>query len=213
MQSLAQPSFTPEEYLAMERKATHKSEYLNGHIFAMAGASLEHNQITFNMAAELGAQLRGTPCTAYVSDLRVKVAATGLHAYPDVVALCGEAIFDDSVMDTLLNPEVIIEVLSESTEAYDRGEKFAHYRRLPTLTDYVLIAQDKLRVEHYVRQDRQWVLSEADDWNGTIHLTSIGCRLALRDIYDKVNFPQEDTAAAAAVHGTPMVNAPDRHGA
>ncbi|MDQ3773433.1 MAG: Uma2 family endonuclease [Pseudomonadota bacterium] len=111
-------------------------------------------------------------------------------------------------METLLNPAVIIEVLSVSTEAYDRGEKFAHYRRLPTLTDYVLIAEDKLRVEHYVRQDRQWVLSEADDWNDTIDLTSIGCRLALRDIYDKVNFPQGDTAA-----GTPMVNAPDRRGA
>ena len=161
---------------ASSRKATHKS--------------VQHNQITFNIAGDLGAQLRGRPCTAYVSDLRVKVAATGLHAYPDVVALCGEAIFDDSVMDTLLNPAVIIEVPSESTEAYDRGEKFARYRRLPTLTDYVLIAEDKLRVEHYVRQDRQWVLSEADDWNDTIHLTSIGCRLALRDIYDKVNFPQ-----------------------
>ncbi|MGH8587531.1 MAG: Uma2 family endonuclease [Gammaproteobacteria bacterium] len=135
---------------------------------------------------------RGRPCAAYVSDLRVKVTATGLYTYPDVVALCGEAIFEDSAMDTLVNPQVIIEVLSASTEAYDRGETFAHYRRLPTLTDYVLIAQDKVRVEHYVRQDRRWVLSEADECNDTIHLSSIDCRLALRDIYDKVEFPGTD---------------------
>jgi Uma2 family endonuclease len=213
MRSLAQPSLTPEEYLAIERKAAHKSEYVNGHVFAMAGASLEHNQITFNIAVELGVQLRGRPCAAYVSDLRVKVTATGLYTYPDVVALCGEAIFEDSAMDTLVNPQVIIEVLSESTEAYDRGEKFAHFRRLPTLTDYVLIAQDKVRVEHYVRQDRQWVFSEADEWNDTIHLNSIDCTLALRDIYDKVEFPGTDRLETAPPADTPAANAPVRRGA
>ncbi|MBA2594014.1 MAG: Uma2 family endonuclease [Pseudomonadota bacterium] len=213
MRSLAQPSCTPEEYLALERKATRKSEYVNGHVFAMAGASLEHNQITFNIAVELGVQLRGRPCAAYVSDLRVKVAATGLYTYPDVVALCGEAIFEDSAMDTLVNPQVIIEVLSASTEAYDRGEKFAHYRRFPTLTDYVLIAQDKVPVEHYVRQDRQWVLSEADEWNDTIHLSSIDCRLALRDIYDKVEFSDTDSLETVPPADTPAANAPVPRGA
>ncbi|MGH8589159.1 MAG: Uma2 family endonuclease [Gammaproteobacteria bacterium] len=116
-------------------------------------------------------------------------------------------------MDTLVNPKVIIEVLSESTEAHDRGEKFAHYRRLPTLTDYVLIAQDKVRVEHYARQDRQWVLSEADEWNDTVHLSSIDRRLGLRDIYDKVEFPGTDRLEIAPPADTPAANAPVRRGA
>ncbi len=211
MQSLAQPIVTPEQYLAAERKAAYKSEFVNGHVFAMAGASRAHNQITFNIAGELRGQLRGRPCTAYVSDLRVKVAATSLYTYPDVVALCGEGLYEDGTLDTLLNPRVIIEVLSESTEAYDRGEKFAHYRRLPTLCDYVLIAQDKLRVEHYVRQDRHWVLSEADGWDGAIDLRSIGCRLALCDIYDKVSFLEADRGPPEAP-GAMSPNVPGRPG-
>ena len=190
-QSLAQSKYSPAQYLALEREAEQKSEYVNGHIFAMAGAGRQHNQITFNLAGELRAQLRDRPCVAYVSDMRVKVSTTGLYTYPDVVALCGEAKFEDTFMDTLLNPMVIMEVLSGSTEAYDRGEKFAHYRRLPSLCDYVLIAQDKVRIEHYVRQDKQWVFSESDDWNNTIQLTSIDCSLSLEEIYDKVKFPEE----------------------
>lgn len=190
--SLVQSKYSPAQYLALERKAEQKNEYVNGHIFAMAGASRQHNQITFNIAGEFRAQLRGRPCVAYVSDMRVKVSTTGLYTYPDVVALCGEPNFEDTLMDTLLNPMVIMEVLSESTEAYDRGEKFAHYRRLPSLSDYVLIAQDKIRVEHYVRQGKQWLLSEADDLNSTIQLAPIGCSLSLREIYDKVEFPIED---------------------
>lgn len=209
MKPLAQPRYTPEQYLTLERKATHKSEYINSHIFAMAGASRQYNQITFNIAGELRVQLRGRPCVAYVSDMRVKVSSTGLYTYPDVVALCGEPCFEDTHRDTLLNPTVIVEILSDSTEAYDRGEKFAHYRRLSSLAEYVLIAQDKVRVEHFVRQDRQWLLSDADDLDSTIHLTAIGCSLSLREIYDKVEFPSEDETEARLLSRAPQPNAPE----
>jgi Uma2 family endonuclease len=199
MPSLAQSQSTPEHYLALERQATHKSEYLNGHLFAMAGASRQHNLIAGNVFGELRAQLRGRPCEAYINDMRVKVSVTGLYTYPDVAALCGEPHFEDRHLDTLLNPSVIVEVLSTSTEAYDRGEKFAHYRRLESLRDYVLIAQDKVRVEHYVRQGNQWILSEASEVSSVVHLAAIGCDLVLQDIYDKVEFPNNEAEHQAAV--------------
>jgi len=183
----AQSYVTPEQYLAMERQASHKSEYVNGCIFAMAGASKEHNQIAFNIAGELHGQLKNRPCLAFVNDLRVKISATGLYTYPDAVALCGEPNFEDARMDTLLNPSVIIEILSPTTEAYDRGDKFAHYRRLLSLMEYVLIAQDKVRVEHYIRQDSKWVLTEMNDLDETLYLASIQCEITLRDIYAKVD--------------------------
>lgn len=184
-----QPHYTPEEYLALERKAECKSEYFAGEIFAMSGASERHNLITLNIAAALHTQFRGRPCRAYVSDLRVKVSPTGLYTYPDVVALCGKAQFDDEQSDTLLNPEVIIEVLSLSTEAYDRGGKFGHYRKLASLHEYVLISQEEPHVELYVRQaDNQWLLSEASDLQEVIQLPSVNCVLRLSDVYDKVEF-------------------------
>lgn len=189
MTALKQLLYTPEQYLAMERQASYKSEYINGGIFAMAGASREHNQIAFNIAGELHGQLKNRPCLAYVNDMRVKVNATGSYTYPDVAALCGEPQFEDERMDTLLNPSAIIEILSPSTEAYDRGDKFAHYRRLPSLVEYVLIAQDKVRVEHYIRQDRRWVLTELDRLEDRLSLVSIGCEIALREIYAKVDLP------------------------
>ncbi|MFZ1642410.1 MAG: Uma2 family endonuclease [Candidatus Contendobacter sp.] len=189
MTALTQSFYTPEQYLALERQANYKSEYVNGSIFAMAGASKEHNQIAFNIAGELHGQLKNRPCLAYVNDLRVKVNATGLYTYPDVAALCGEPQFEDEQMDTLLNPSVIIEILSPSTEAYDRGDKFAHYRRLPSLMEYVLIAQNKVRVEHYIRQDNKWVLTEMDSLDETLCLASIQCEIPLREIYAKVDLP------------------------
>lgn len=192
MSSLAQPRYTAEHYLALERQAKHRSEYINGYIFAMAGASRQHNLIAGNVFGELRTQLRGRPCEAYINDMRVKVSVTGLYTYPDVAALCGEPYFEDTHVDTLLNPSVIVEVLSDSTEAYDRGEKFAHYRRLESLRDYVLIAQDKVRVEHYARQGDQWVLSEASALSSTVHLSSISCEMVLRDIYERVEFPSNE---------------------
>lgn len=179
--------FTPEEYLALERAAEFKSEYVNGEIFAMAGATREYNLIAANVLAGLHGQLTARPCEVYGSDMRVQVSDTGLYTYPDVVAVCGGARFEDEHRDTLLNPSVLVEVLSPTTESYDRGEKFAHYRRLASLQDYVLIAQDKVRVEHFARQGGQWLLTEASDVDGTIHLAAIGCTLALRDVYAKVD--------------------------
>ena len=187
MSRLAQPLVGPEEYLAAERTARQRSEYVNGRVYAMAGASREHNLIVGNVFAELRAQLRGRPCEAYVNDLRVKVSRTGLYTYPDVVALCGEPRFEDEHVDTLLNPGVIVEVLSESTEGYDRGEKFAHYRRLDSLQEYVLVAQDKVRVEHYARQGEHWVLTEFSDLQDSLSLTSLDCSVALRDVYERVD--------------------------
>lgn len=191
MSSLARTLYTEEQYLALERNATYKSEYLNGQILAMAGASLEHNSITTNFVRVIGNQFVGRPCQVFSSDMRVKVIATGLYSYPDVVAVCGEMRFDGAQRDTLANPSVIVEVLSPSTEAYDRGEKFAHYRRLISLTEYVLVAQDKVRVERYLRQAAGWVLTEMSDLDSRLTLVSIDCDVPLRDLYDKVEFPPE----------------------
>ena len=149
----------------------------------MSGASREHNLVAGNIVAELRALLRGQPCEAYVSAIRAKVSPTGMYTYPVVIAICGEPRFEDEHGDTLLNPTVIIEVLSASTEAYDRGEKFAHYRMLDSLSDYVLVSQDKARVEHYVRHDDKgshWLLTEVSGLDGVLRLDSIGCELALR---------------------------------
>lgn len=179
---------TPSEYLEIERKAEIKSEYINGRMYTMSGASERHNVIAGNTQSEIRLQLRGRDCRAYVSDMRVKVSPTRMYTYPDVVAVCGERQFEDSYVDTLLNPTVIIEVLSESTEAYDRGEKFAHYRRLESLREYVLIAQNKIRIEHYRREGEGWLLSEISDSAGTVHLSSIDCHIAVAAIYEKVEF-------------------------
>jgi Uma2 family endonuclease len=188
MASVPKTLITPEEYLAIERAAERKSEYFAGEMFAMAGATEPHNLIITNAVSELRFQFKGRPCYAYSNDMRVKVSATGLYTYPDVVAVCGERRFEDERRDTLLNPTVIVEVLSESAEAYDRGDKFALYRRLESLQEYVLVSQDCHRVERFVRGEdgQQWVFSEVSDLTGTLRLDSIGCSLPLSEIYDKV---------------------------
>ena len=189
LMSSPNPNFvTPGEYLDLERKSEIRSEYVAGRIFMMSGASRRHNLIAGNLYREISSQMRGKACEAYIGDMRVKVGPTGMYTYPDVVAVCGEPRFEDAHVDTLLNPMVIVEVLSESTEAYDRGEKFAHYRRLDTLREYVLVAQDKVRVEHYLREGEQWILSEISDPDNTLHLASIDCDVVLAAIYEKVEF-------------------------
>ena len=181
---------TPEEYLAIERKAEYKSEYFNGEMFAMAGASERHISIVANLMYIVVGQLRGRPCKAYSNDMRVRVSPTGLYTYPDVVVVCGQAQFADDQKDTLLNPTLIVEVLSESTKDYDRGGKFEHYRTLMSLSEYVLIDQDKHHVEHFVRQpENRWLLSETNRLEDTIHVSSISCDLALAEVYDKVELP------------------------
>jgi len=183
------PNFvTPAEYLELERKSEIRSEYIAGRIFAMSGASRRHSLIAGNLHREISSQLRHRPCEAHISDMRVKVSPTGMYTYPDIVAICGEARFEDTHIDTLLNPTVIVEVLSESTEAYDRGEKFANYRRLDSLREYVLVAQDKVRIEHFRREGDQWILSEIGDADGILPLASIDCQVSLAAIYEKVDF-------------------------
>lgn len=191
MASQPKPNLTEEEYLAIERATEFKSEYIDGYIVAMVGASEPHNLIVTNSVRELSSQLKGRDCTVYSNDMRIDLRERKLFAYPDVVVVCGEPdLVADDFQDNLRNPVVIIEVLSQSTERYDRGLKFFKYRRIDTLEEYVLIAQDRTLVEHYVRQaSGDWLMSEAFGLDATIHLSAIGCDLRLSEIYDKVKFP------------------------
>lgn len=183
------PYLTPEEYLAFEREADVKHEYYAGEIFAFAGASEVHNLIVVNAIRELSIEMKGRPCKVYPSDMRVRVSPTGLYTYPDVTVVCGEARFDDDHKDILLNPTVIVEVLSPSTKDYDRGGKFEQYRKLESVQEYLVIAQDRVHVEQHVRQaEGQWLLSETNSADDVIALPSIGCRLAVADLYEKVEF-------------------------
>src|SRR4051812_39435033 len=149
---------TAEQYLAIERKSEVKHEFYRGEMFAMAGASRAHNLIAFNFAVALGNQLADRPCEAYVGDMRVRIESTGLYTYPDIVVVCGEPKFLDGESDTLLNPTLIVEVLSPATENYDRSRKFAHYRSIPSLREYITIAQDRVWVERHVKRDGEWSL-------------------------------------------------------
>lgn len=182
-------SISPEEYLRRERLAEYKSEYLNGEIFAMSGASRAHNLVTMNISVQLGQQLRGRPCEAYAGDMRVKVASVGFYTYPDVVVVCGEPNFEDAQLDTLLNPTVLIEVLSQSTERYDRMAKTFYYRTIESLEEHLLVAQHKVHLEHYVKQPNgEWSLAEYTSPDAIAKLESIECSLQLVDVYDKVTF-------------------------
>ncbi len=190
MQTQSRRFLTPEEYLAIERGASGKSEYYAGEMFALAGASRRHNLINFNIAGELHRQLKGRDCQAFANDMRVLVGSSGLYTYPDLVAVCGDPCFQDDRQDTLLNPTVIIEVLSEGTEAYDRGRKFEQYRRIGSLREYLLVSQECRRIEAFLREeDAEWSLSEAFGLDSFVILPSIGCELALEDVYDKVGLP------------------------
>jgi Uma2 family endonuclease len=173
-----------QEYLALERDSEMRHEYLDGEMFAMSGATYEHNVVTGNIFGLLWTQLRGKACRALQETMRVRTP-TNFVAYPDVVALCGERKFDDSKLDTLLNPALIVEVLSPSTEAYDRGTKLPRYKYIPSLSDCLLVAQDRVHVEHYQRQGNIWRLMELDEPTQAIELPSIGCRLTLAEVYEQ----------------------------
>jgi len=195
MSALPQPKpyLTPEEYLALERQAETKSEYWRGEVFALAGASRRHNLVTFNLAAALGAQLKDRPCEAYAGDMRVKVARINHYSYPDVVVVCGQAEFEDRSEDTLLNPTVLIEMLSPSTEAYDRGAKFGFFRTLESLSDYLLVSQDGPLIELFTRQPAdRWLLSTFTGLDAVATVPSIACVLRLADVYAKVTWPAEE---------------------
>jgi Uma2 family endonuclease len=180
---------TPEEYLAFERKAENKNEYVNGEIFAWAGASRKHNLIAGNIVTSLSTQLRGKPCEVYPGEMRVKAPASRSYVYPDVVVACDEPKFEDDYLDTLLNPILVVEVLSKSTESYNRLAKSAYYRTIESLVEYLLVAQEEYRAEQYVKQtDGRWLLSDVRALDSVIELESIGCSLALHDIYDRISF-------------------------
>ena len=180
---------SPEKYLQQERLAEFKSEFYNGDIYAMAGASRNHNQITSNLVVSLGRQLEKLPCSVYSSDMKVRTntADTSKYSYPDVVLSCDKELFEDDKGDVLLNPQIIIEVLSDSTEAYDRGLKFFHYQLIPSLQEYLLVSQHYCRVEHYQRRaDRQWIYSEFHSMEDNIPLATLNCSLTLSEIYRRV---------------------------
>ncbi len=180
-------TFTAQEYLQLERAASYKSEYFHGEIFAMAGASTAHNRIARNIIAFLFPQVRGGGCEVLGSDMRIVLGDTQGFSYPDVVVVCGgfQALGPHS--DNLTNPRVIVEVLSPSTEVYDRGEKFEQYKGIPSFTDYVLVAQDQARVEHYRRgADGAWAREVYGGFTASLRIDSIGCSLALGEIYERV---------------------------
>lgn len=192
MPTTAERLYSVEEYLELERAAEIRSEYLQGRIVAMSGASLRHGAISMNLSGLLHAQLRSRPCQAFAADMRVQVAEADFFTYPDIAVVCDEPQLADSHHDTLLNPTVLIEVLSPSTADYDRGRKFEHYRHLTSLREYVLVAQDRVHVEHYTRQDDgSWRLTETDDAGAEIRLPSIDCALRLQDVYEKVPLEQD----------------------
>jgi Uma2 family endonuclease len=196
MTAQPQPYCSPEDYLAFERTSDTKHEYLAGTIYAMSGGSARHNRIAGSTYAALYAQLRRRNCTVYPSDMRVKAVQTGLYTYPDITIVCGNEQFEDAKEDSLVNPTIIIEVLSPSTEKYDRGKKFQHYRTILSLREYILIAQDSYHVERFLRQsDNTWILSESTDPTGIIALTTIHAVLNVEEIYEKVTFTERDTDA------------------
>jgi Uma2 family endonuclease len=189
MSAAPKPYYTPEQYLELERQAEYKSEYYAGEIFAMAGGSPEHSLIAANVIAGLHPQLLGKPCRVYNSDLRVRTTEE-LYTYPDVTIVCGEPQFAVEDPETLVNPTLIVEVLSRTTEAWDRGGKFEQYRQRESLQEYVLVAQDRPHVERFARQaDGQWLLSEVNGLDAVMALPAIGCELALAGVYYQVTFP------------------------
>lgn len=200
MSAVPKTKLTDTEYLAKERRAEFRSEFYRGEMFAMAGTSREHSLIVGHLVSMLVTQFKGRCCEVYPTDMRVKVSASGLYTYPDVVIVCGQPEFEDAELDTLLNPTVLIEVLSQSTESYDRGAKAAQYRRLPSLRELVLVAQDRPHVEVLIRQDNgDWLLHEVGDLDGSVTLSSVSVSLPLREIYDRITF---ETPAAPETRGS-----------
>lgn len=185
------PFVTPEDYLRAERLAPTKSEYYSGQVWAMSGASREHNAIAFNLGGLMFNALRGTPCQGFGSDMRVAVAPL-LYTYPDLSVVCGEQQFTDTHGDTLVNPSVLFEILSPSTANYDRTVKFGQYRRVPSLREYVLVHQDAPHVERFERYDDIWATYECRRLSDTLELSSLGIMLPLSALYEGILFPPSE---------------------
>ncbi len=191
MSTQPQTLFTPQQYLEMERKTETRNQYLNGEIFAMSGASLRHTRIANSICFRLTNQLRDRDCEAFPLALRLRVnpGRDYLYTYPDLSVVCGKPELEDEHFDTLLNPKILIEILSPSTEPFDRGKKFALYRQLKTLAEYILVSQDRPQVEQYVRgDDGTWTLTEQTSMDASIVLPSVGATLKLAEIYHNVEF-------------------------
>jgi Uma2 family endonuclease len=187
MASVPDYFLNPQEYLTLERKAEFKSEYLDGVVYALAGASKRHNLVVANIIITLGGQLKGRPCRVYPSDLKVRVPNSQRFFYPDVSVVCGDDEFADDEQDIILNPTLIVEVSSETTAAFDRGKKFLSYQQIGALQEYLLVSQDEILVEGYARQGNDtWLYTKVTGLEGKLILPSIESELALRDVYDKV---------------------------
>lgn len=185
-----QRCYSIAEYLAFERASELKHEYHQGEIRVMPPANRWHNLLVSSLTKLLGTHLQFGSCVVLVSRMRIKVQSTGLYTYPDALVVCSKPDLEDEFQDTLLNPKLIVEVLSDSTEAYDRGRKFSHYRTIHTLEEYVLVSQNEYRVEVFTRRDGEWVFSDAHGRDSSILLRSIDCRLSLHDIYQRVEIPE-----------------------
>jgi len=189
----AQLLVSPEEYLRREREAEERHEYDNGRIYAMAGDSPNHSRLCFSMAGLVSAQLKGRQCEGFSPNMKIGISAAGRFVYPDLSVVCGRPLFHDAPKDVLINPKVIVEVLSPSTEKHDRTTKFFAYEQIESLTDYLLVSQDRPLVEHFSRQPGgQWLYTSYKDLSATVHLSSIDCQLPLAEIYDRVEFPPEE---------------------
>ncbi len=198
MADIPRQKYTPAEYLALERQSTEKHEFLNGEIFLMSGAKKEHVRISANIVRHLGNQLDGKPCELYGSDMRVRVSATGLYTYPDVSVACAPQEFEDAEVDVLLNPRVLIEVLSPTTERRDRNFKFHHYQQIPSVSEIIFVTQDAPNVERYIRvPGALWQFDPVTELDGTVALDSIGCTLTMAQIYQDVEFPPAEQPARA----------------
>lgn len=191
MSAVPKTKLTPAEYLAIERKAEFKSEYYRGEMFAMAGARFPHNATKDNLIAALGGQFRDGPCRTLSSDQRVNIPATTLYTYPDIVIICEPPVFEDAMMDTLLNPQVIVEILSDSTESYDRGAKASQYKQITSLREFVIVGLRTPVIERHIRQDDgSWNVKEFAGLDAVLQFASVSARVPLSEVYRGVEFPE-----------------------
>lgn len=189
MSAALRRKLTPEEYLNIERAATFKSEFYRGELYAMAGARYIHNRVLANLIHRISACLEGSSCFVLPNDMRVKSARNNSYFYPDVIIVCGKPQFEDSVFDTLLNPKVIIEVLSDSTERFDRGDKFEEYGNIASLEEYVLVSQDKMQIQRFIRQAQDhWDMRIFKDEAGDFSLQKVKVAIPMKDIYTGIEF-------------------------
>lgn len=191
MSTSSVPRFTEEQYLEMERSAEYKSEFDNGEIISMAGASFAHINVAADLFVEISLRLRGSKCRAYTADFRVKIEGRAIYRYPDIAVFCGEPKFADARRDNLTNPVVLLEILSPSTETYDRGRKFQQYQNIESLKEYILVSTDAVLVERFVRQGQQWLLSSYKGRDAVLPIEAANVEIPLSAVYANVDITEE----------------------